>query len=527
MTLRALAAALVAATTVVWGPVSGTAPRAAEAAPEASAEADVAFTYAVRAFNQGRYQEALEEFGRLAARDRDDGTALHWLGLTKMRLGDAAGAASDIAASLKARRPPAPGRARVLADLASARLEAGDPAGALQACDEALAGAPGDATARYLRGLAQARLGRAEEGRAEAARARSGDASLPEVPSAVMEPGRGEIVEAAELPFWEIRIGASAGGDSNPSTLPDMEEEVLDPNAQEHFDGSDLVGTGDLRLEIHPFYDAAGWSLGLRLDGYQSLHGDLDRFDLTREAGVVQLAWGKDPLGFATGPMGYTRVPAGRTPATFLLQAGSSYVQLDGESHLRTHEAAAAVMLPEGSRTATQIELHYEDLGYSDNPGFSFDARSLSGHRTSLRASQYLYGARRDRYLRLGATAGEARAREAALDASSLGGFVEASLPLHRRVFLFGSAGWTRDTYDDVRQLLAGSRERRDGTLEAAAAVAFGLGRHLYATVRLSHTDRGVSLDPDGEASMVMDEVEEEDLEFERTVATAGLTWYY
>ncbi|HKY33536.1 MAG TPA: tetratricopeptide repeat protein [Candidatus Polarisedimenticolia bacterium] len=483
-----------------------------DAAPRrASARAEVAFTYGVAAWQRGDHREALARFEEAVKADPGDGTARHWLGMTRLKLGDARGAAADLQGALDAERPPED-RARALADLAAARLEAGDAAGAEAAAAASLEARPGDPRAMYLHGMALAALGRAGEGRAEAERARAADSGLPELPGAIA-PGTGEVVPSQRLPRAEIRIGLEYGPDSNPSGLPDHVTGVFDPNNPSlRLDGGDQVALGTLRGEVHPFYDKAGWSLGLRLDAVQSLHDDMELFDQGQGGVVAQLAWGKDPLGFVTGPMGYTRVPAGSTRASFLFQAGSSYGELDGESYQRVHQGAASVTLREGNRTATQIDFDYRDLSYFQNPVFTFDIRALSGHEGTLRASQYLYLQRRDRYVRVSAARGESRRELEGFNASSFTGGLEAAFPLPANLSFFVSALWREDRFDD----LPGGEAHEHETITVLPALIWVFSDHFYLTARGGWIERNV----DNEQAALL-------FEYDRRFASLGVTWYH
>ena len=492
-----------------------TATTASQAATSGSAEA--AFAYGLRAYNHAEYKEAAARFVEAVAADPDDGTARYWLGLAYLKLGNDRAAADQIEAGLRAKRPPSIERARVLADLGAAQLAAGDAAAAEKTLAEAIQANPDDASSIYLLGVARARLGRMEEGRVQAEKARALDPTLPELPERTVAPGTGGEVVAPGQPFWEIRVGAGYGPDSNPSSIGDdlLGFDPSDPN--QRVDGNDQATTADLRLEIHPFYDAAGWSLGLRLEGSQSIYDDLSLFDYGRGAAAAQLAWGKDPLGYVTGPMGYTRVPFGTSRATFLLQTGVSYDQVDHESYVRTYEGAASTTIREGRNMATQVDLDYVVLNYEENPTLVFDPSDLSGHEVGLKASQYFYGARRDRYVRVGLRRGESRrdVTDDQFDSSSIEADLELSLPLHRNLGLFVAGDWRED---DFSAPVAGE-DFVQTTVEASAALIWAFSGHFYLTARGTYVDRSVE---DGVPVLV------EDLfEYDRVIGSLNVTWFY
>ena len=83
--------------------------------------AQVDYTHGVLAFESGENEEAAALFANAAHEDPNEGTPLHWLGLAELRLGRPTDAVTHLEASLKARRRPAAGRARVKEDLRVAR----------------------------------------------------------------------------------------------------------------------------------------------------------------------------------------------------------------------------------------------------------------------------------------------------------------------------------------------------------------------------------------------------------------------
>ena len=478
---------------------------------EGGAAQEVALTYGMRAFQHGEYKDALDRFEEAVRLDPDDGTARFWLGLARLKTGDAKGAAADIGASLQLKRPASVERGRVLSSLGEAQLEAGDAAAAERTLKEAMAANPNDAATLYFHGLALARLGRTEEGRGEAERARQIDPTLPQVPERTVAPGtRGESVETtAALPFFEIRLGAEVGHDSNPAAISD-DVTPFDPSTGAVVERADDVGNLDLRAEIHPFYDRAGWSLGLRLHGYQTLHQDLDSLDLTQARGAFSLAWGKDPLGVVTGPMGYTRVPSGDSRVSFLIQGGTAYSELDGDSYVRSHQAAGSATIRESKSTATQVDLHWQDFNFfqsTGNPILTGDL--LNGHETSLGASQYFYLGRRDRYVRVGGVAGDVRRANAFFSGSFREGTIELSLPLHRRLMLYLSGSRRKDDLDE------GQTPHKEETTVAVAALVWAFADHFYLTAR--------------GATVRFDEGEPlfDFLDYDRTLATVGVTWHH
>ena len=170
------------------------------AAQQESARAEgISFSEAVRAFNEGRDEEARKLFAEVVDEDASNGTAKYWLGLTYLRLGRATEAVDSIKASLRARRKPQVDPVWIRHDLGQAQLDAKDAASAAQTLQEVIAEAEPRVEqerreepwlrrvrrrALAARAEALSRLGRKEE--AAAVKEREGDLEGP-------EPGEGKL----------------------------------------------------------------------------------------------------------------------------------------------------------------------------------------------------------------------------------------------------------------------------------------------------------------------------------------------
>jgi tetratricopeptide (TPR) repeat protein len=486
--------------------------RAADAdAPEESGpRADVAFAWGLKAFNHGDDKEAVARFEEAVRLDPDHGTAAYWLGLARLRMGDAKGAAQAIEKSLAAKRPPSTPKGIVLTSLGEAQLRSGDAAAAEKSLAQALADRPNDPNALYLHGLALARLGEAEKGRADAERALALEPTLPKVPSAAIAPGTGgELVGTGSLPVFEIRVEATGGHDSNPGVLSD-DLTPIDPDTGLEADRSDNFATASVRAELHPFYGKGGWSLGLLLDAYRSFYQDLDALDLGFGDAAFQLAWGQDPLGFVTGPLGYTRVPTGNSTVSFLVQGGVGYSRLDDESYNRIQRLAGSATIREGKLTATQIDADYQDLNYFQAGSILLDPEVLNGHLLTFKASQYFFLGRRDRYIRAGFLRGEDSRSDEFFDSTITEGSLEASLPLGRWLVFYLAGSYREDDRDH------GAAAHKEKTPAVTAAFIVPFAPHFYLTARGSWIDHDVQDIP------VLDL-----LDYDRTVASLGVTWYH
>lgn len=413
------------------------------------------------AFDQGNYEEAERLF--LAAKDDDpeQGDALHWLGLTYLRLGRPAEAVTQLKASLKAEDPPAAGRRRVQSDLRLAR---------------------------------------------EALEKRSTSPVLVEPPA--YEP---EIPLPEELPRWETRASLEAFHDSNPGLLP---EDLLFPlpgHPSLQGASADEAARIDVGIEHHPFY-SRGWSLGLALEGQHSLYQDQRDLNLSRARGTVSLAWGGSPLGWASGPLGSTRVPTNHNRISLLLQGGGAGIWLGGDSYLGLAEGALSLHLRESSRTATRFDLEASNVSYEED---GTDSLRRSGTEVAAGVSQYLYLGSRA-FVRLGVAARERQAGRA-FESSSGELLAEASAPLSSGWTLGMLGSWREDRFDHPESSLAiGRPKREDTTWRVTVASTFRVTDNLRWIVRGSHVRRDSNV-LTGLGSPLFD--------YERTTFSLGIDW--
>jgi hypothetical protein len=446
-------------------------------APAPRADAELAFTRGVIAFQDGDYAAARARFEEAVRLDPDDGTAHYWLGLALLNLDEPAAAARALRESLGAERPPAVDRSEVRSRLADAERRAGGEAG--------------------------------------------GAAPVP-------APGWGGDFEVlGEVPRFEGRLYLAAGSDSNPNLMPP--DLVLGTPDGDPVEGeqSDAVLLADARLAFQrasggPAGEGGGsartWGLVLR--GHQALHDEFDYLDLGHLEVVGHLALGADPLGYLTGPFGYARVPFGRSPVAFLAQVGASKDWLDGEGYADRLVGGASLAVNEGAWGQTRVSASYQDVDFDDDPGPALDdLLGRSGERLDGELAQYLFFGRRNRYLRLAVGAGE-RDAGAAYDSSSEEASAEASLPLAGRWTLYLSGALRNDDYDEpVSNLFFPTGEpRQDDETRLGASLVFRAFERLFVSGRVTWIDHEIDL-PGGFATP--------DLSYERTIATLGVAWVF
>jgi hypothetical protein len=468
-------------------------PTAPAAQPEGLAASQVELAEGIQAFAAGRELDATELLAAAVAADPQNGTALHWLGLAQLRLGRATAAVGSLTAALAAREPPEAGRQRVTADLRTARLAAGS-------------GPPLTAP-----GPSQPPAPPATP---------TGAASPPalEEPPFLGPPAAGTpLVCTGPPPRWDGRLSLEASYDSNPGLLP--ADTTLLP-----FKGTRPTGTAtdggfdlDLRLEAHPFYDRGGWSLGLGVTGNRSAYRNQGDLDLALAGGFVQLAWGNDPRGYLTGPLGYTRVPAadgGRLG--LLLQAAGSWLGLGAADFLRLAGGAAALTVNGPGPAATRIDGAASSLRFAgDGAG---DLR-LSGSELSAGLGESLFLGGRGGYLRAVASGGERRA-----GASFANHFVEvtaeagAPLPASWTIYLVASR--RQERFDDPRSNLTQTTgpARNDVSWRGSIAAVRMLGDHFAVTARGSYVRRDSNVHLLGFTPV---------FGYRRSVAGMGVSWFF
>lgn len=431
-----------------------------------STAAQVSFTYGVLAFAEGDDEEAARRFAEAARNDPDEGIFLHWLALADLRQGRAAQAVLRLEESLKARWPPATGRARVEEDLRLAR--------------EALAGATGAAV----------------------------EVAAPDY--------RPEVLRFRDLPRWNGRIALESGWDSNPDLVTEEEPLVLPGEGA----SSDAAASLYAEAGFHPFHDRRGWSLGLDLAGSQSKYREKGDRDLAVLAGAASLAWGRDSRGTLDGPLGALRVPAGQGHLALLLQAGGSWAGLSRDPYRSTVDLAASLFVHETPATTTRIGVSWSDRDFS---GDGLPRLRPSGEELAGSVDHWLFFGRSNGSLRLGAAAGRYDA-DRLFERTFREVSAEAAAPLAARWTLYLTGEVREDDYAHPESSLAPEglppdEPRQDTTWRASAMAAWRATERLSWSLRASQARResNVSLPLPGVAL----------LDYERTVVSLGVEWLF
>ncbi|HXO40660.1 MAG TPA: hypothetical protein VN999_04365, partial [Thermoanaerobaculia bacterium] len=312
------------------------------------------------------------------------------------------------------------------------------------------------------------------------------------------------------------RLSLEASYDSNPGLLPDDTTLLPLKGTRQTGTATDGGGDLDLRLEAHPFYDLGGWSLGLGVAGNQSVYHSQSDLDLSLAEGFVQLAWGTDPRGYLTGPLGYTRVPAGDGRLGLLLQAAGSRLGLGGADYLRLGGGAAALTVNGPGPAATRIDLAGSNRRFAgDGAG---DLRR-SGSELSAGLSESLFLGGRGGYLRVAATGG--RQQAGAVFANR---FVEvtaeAGAPLPARWTLYLDVDRHQQRFDNPQSNLtqATGPARDDVSWRGSLAAVRMLTDRLALTARASYVRRDSNVELFGLRPA---------FDYRRTVAGLGINWFF
>jgi hypothetical protein len=326
--------------------------------------------------------------------------------------------------------------------------------------------------------------------------------------AAVSVPGFAGLLPLRDQPRFDLRLGVATGTDSNPAELP---KDVIAIGTFGTLRGEvrDQVTDLDLRAGVYPFYGKSGWSLGITGQEKVARFSDLNFLNEAQWSVAAHLAWGSDPQGYLTGPLGYSRVPFGASPVSILLQAGRTDTRVNGNALDTADETALAVVLRETTTTATQVELDYQKHELEGG-------RFPDGRAKSAGVSQFFFLGRRDRYLRLGAERGKETDFVVTDDTTSLTGSIELALPLADRWTLQLAASRRKDEHDGF---VLGKFD--DTTSRAGAVLSWLVAPHLYVTGRGSYAKRDSTYAPDGNIAVLARR------DYQRTTASLGLTWLW
>jgi hypothetical protein len=304
------------------------------------------------------------------------------------------------------------------------------------------------------------------------------------------------LTSAARRP-WEGTVSLTSGYDSNPNLLS---EDLLLPVPQPgdglvSGDTSDSVSGAELEVTYRPAWSPGGWSLGIDLRGGGSLHQDLDYLNLGRAGAVFELA----------------RRPSRRL--SLLLSGGAEELWLDGASYLQTLDAGASLTYTPTQADATRVDLLLHDRRYASH---ELADRRRDGSETRIGVTQTRALGRPDRYVALG-VAVAVRSADPEFERTSYQGSVEVALPLAQRWSLTLFGAYDKEDFEHrASNLFSRGPARQDRTWEAAAVLSFSFSERLEASLRAVQAERSSNVDLGANLP---------DLDYRRTMLTAGLSW--
>jgi TolA-binding protein len=371
-----------------------------------SERAEILYSRGLVEFHANRFEPALDLFRQAVAANPSDAYARYYLGVTRGRTGDFAGAAADLQAALEVR----PDLDEAALELGVALVELGRNEEALAPLAQAQANAPLEGQASLFLGLAQLRLGRDDLAQANFDRAAAADPELrvsgryyqgvaayragrwrdaeehfaavvADRPDSAMGREANKFLDAVRVErvrAYELYAAVGLEYDSN---VPlETDESIQSPGVPGSGDFGD-PGDGRVTLAAGGRYSpllTEAVSISLGYDFFQSLHFDLTEFDLQDHRPSLQLAGRID--NFRWGILGRY-----------------DHYLLDLESFLDEATAFPWVgyALPDFGRTEISYRMRYRNF-YSVDIG-DFNIRDAFNHAPGIRQVVEILGP--DRYV--------------------------------------------------------------------------------------------------------------------------------
>jgi tetratricopeptide (TPR) repeat protein len=353
-------------------------------------------------FHAGRYEAALQLFDQSVAADAKDAYARYYRGVTHGRLGNHAAAVDDLSAALNM-RPDLPHGSL---ELGAALIKAERWAEAIPSLEKARQTPADRAKASFYLGLAQERLARLEEARASLAEVESDPAlrvaaryHLGVIEYRLREWQKaGEHFSFVAAASPDSEMGKEAGAflakmrderrrpyvlfgevgfqyDSNVSLAPS--DDVLKSNlgVSDEDDGRAIIDVGGSYV---PWRNEFA-ELLIGYEFYQSLHFDLEKFNLQDHRPTAQVAFRTDR-------------------ARFGLAATYDYYLLETDSFLQSVQTVPWLTFPEGAFGRTEIFYRMRWRGFYPDAFETF----LDAWNHSAGARQLFYLGNPQRYGFLG-----------------------------------------------------------------------------------------------------------------------------
>lgn len=372
----------------------------------ASEQSEAIYSRGLINFHAGRYQDALAELEQAVAADADDVYARYYRGVTRARLNDYRGAADDLRAVAEAN----PQLEQATLELGVALVEGEEYRAALPWLERAQQVESLQPEASFFLGIAQLRLGQLDAARGNFERSandprlslatsyyqgvvayQSKDRSSAEAhfkqvvaaqPDSEMAREANRFLEAiangstiASSALYSVYAEVGFQYDSNVQLAPSDDSIKSDQGISDQADGRATILAGGT---LTPWRSEHA-QLSLGYEFFQSLHFDLDDFNLQDHRPVVQFSYDWAPVRMGV---------QGRYD--FYLQQTHSFLQ--------QAQVVPWFAIDEGEWTHSELIPRFRYRDFLDDP----EDPVLDGFNYSVLARQYLHLGQADRYLYVG-----------------------------------------------------------------------------------------------------------------------------
>jgi tetratricopeptide (TPR) repeat protein len=456
----------------------------------ASEQSERLYSRGLVEFHANRYPEALQLFDQAVQTDPADAYALYYRGVTHGRLGENTAAARDLEAALAKKSD----LAQAPLELGGALVQDGKYAEAIPWLERAQQNSDTDAQASLFLGVAQLRLGQTAAARQNLARAASKDPNL-SLPAhyyqgiadyrdgnwlqaeaqfttvtsmspdsamgreamAFLSKIRDEKQDRLQRPRYSLFGAAGFQYDSNVVLAPSNDAIKLDIPQQ---------GDGSATLEIggeYAVWRAEHTELTLGYDFYQSLHFELDQFNLQDHRPIVRLVTQQGPVQLG-------------------IQGRYDYYFLRADSFLQEGHVTPWISVDEASAGRTEVSYRMRRRDFLKRPYSGL----LDAFNHAAGVRQYVYLGAPERYLVAGYRFDRedpinARGDEFGYDGNELNAGMGWTFPLGFSAEAEYAYRFERYDSASAKEKVVGSR-RHDDEQEVVAAVHKDLTAHLRLT---------------------------------------------
>jgi tetratricopeptide (TPR) repeat protein len=473
----------------------------------AANDAELAYAKGILAYGQQDYQEALAQFQRAVALEPANPDAQFYLGLSHSRLGDYAEAIPALERALQL----APAKQYIHYHLGLAYVNTGQYVKAIAQLEQAARFDPDKAATPFYLGYAHYQRKQYRQALPFLERARELDASL--APSVQFYRGAAlyamerdaqaqEAFEAtiAAEPTSTLARNAQRYLQAIDARARDRQLVQLEGTVKLEYDDNVTIGDDDIisrEDDGRTVLTFSGrlipirtwpWRLGVEYTFYQSLHFELDEFNLQQHTGrlFAELKLGRVTLGAA---------------------ADYTYTLLDNERYFEAVTAGPSATIRQTEDLFAVVSVRYRTSNYFNQfiPSGQEAVRDHDGWSVQAGFDQYLAFNKRRSLVRLSYYFEASRndGSDWEYDSHRIG--LGLHTPLWWGIMLHLDGAYTRRDYRHVNSFDAGApgflepgvdrRERLDDRLTAAVTLSRAFGRHLLLSVGYTHTTNLSNID--------------------------------